>query len=107
MAVLVRCEPTGSITIAVPGEKSVKLSTSGETKKQPALQRDELAERHEVDLAVDRGGLAVGRDQERRVVDRSGVPDVDLLIAAEENRHPHLARQRAKRRLARRILVRT
>ena len=81
-----------------PGEKSDTASTSGADEEQQALERHELAERHQVHLAVDRGGAAVGRQQERRVVEaRAACP-------ARTGRCRRAARRRvrARRRESRR-----
>src|SRR5688572_25327995 len=66
--------------------------------REPLLQREELAERHEVNLAIHRRGLSIGAQQERRVV-LTELGLGDDLIAAEQNRHSNLARQLAKRSL--------
>ena len=75
--------------------------------EQPAFQRDELAPRHEVDLPVHGGRLAVGSDEERGVVEHRLADRNYLLIAAEENRDVQLARERAERLLPDRDPART
>ncbi len=57
MAVDSRFAPSGITTGVSPGEKSETASTSGADEEQQPLQRHVLAERHQVHLAVDAGGL--------------------------------------------------
>ena len=61
----------------------------GHEEQQP-LERDVLAKRHEVHLAVDAGRAAVGTQDERRVVVRRRLAALDL-IASEQEIDPGLA----------------
>ena len=50
------CPSTGIIVTRVPRENADTASTSGPTKNSSALKRHVFAERHELNLAIHRGG---------------------------------------------------
>ena len=67
-----------------PGAKSPTASTSGAAKNSSDLQRDVLAERHEVHLAVDAARACRRADEERRVVVARRRAALELVAAEEQ-----------------------
>src|SRR5688572_14467978 len=71
-------------------------------KGNPSLEGKELAEWNELDLAIDRDGLAVGVKLKGRVVEFGSRDRLtpDGLIAAEQNRDANLTRKVSQHRVA-------